>query len=298
MIALSDAALLYNIDEKNILHWAEQNNVALTRSGDTWLMDDDAVSKLLLENPCMSSKLTEEDIHAGEKEFAEILMQMNKQPYWSKSLKKTDSFLYYMICEMGMLIPDEEKRDVFMEIMSGKDISEVAKKYKISFDRASQLYESAIRIINRNQGFLKNYRAKLANVEWEVRKLQIQNRNQKEHINTLHAVFEKTRFMYKLDKHIALEETEEDIPWVTVRLLSLNLLTDLNLETRITNCLKALGIITVEDLLRYIKRRGGMRCLSTSRNFGEKSCKTLILELEKIGVMSPDGNSQLFKYIE
>ncbi|WP_147399803.1 DNA-directed RNA polymerase subunit alpha C-terminal domain-containing protein [Bacteroides fragilis] len=185
-----------------------------------------------------------------------------------------------------------------MEILSGKDLYEVAEEHQISLDKVCQLYESAIRIINRNQEFFRSYRTKLAGLELEVRKLQIQNRNQKEHIKTLHTVFDKTRFLYKLDKYVTLEQADEDIPWLTVKLLSLNLLTELNLETRIKNCLRTLGIITVEDLLRYIKRGGGMRCLSGSRNFGAKSCKTLILELEKIGVMDSDGDSQLFKYIE
>lgn len=290
MITLSNAALLYNVNEQTILQWVEQYDIILAKEDDRWMLDDEAISKLFAQNIRWDSKVR-------EREPAKAHQQIDDQIYRYKSFLKVDSFLCLLINELAMLIPNEEGRAVFVEVLSGEDLSEVAERREISFNKARHLYESALKIIDRNKGFLRNYRTKLANVELEARKLQIQDKNLREHINTLHAVLDDSRYVYKTNRRI-MEQAEENIPWVTVRLLSLNLLTDVNLETRVANCLKKLGLVTVEDLLRYIKRGGGLKCLAKYRNFGTRSCEMLILELEKIGVMDSDGNSKLLKYIE
>lgn len=91
---------------------------------------------------------------------------------------------------------------------------------------------------------------------------------------------------------------EEHIPLAIVKILSLNLLTELSLDTRTINCMKVLDIVTVEDLLRFIKQGGGLNSLYMARNFGVKSCEALVHKLEKLGVIDSEGNSSLFKYIE
>ena len=197
---------------------------------------------------------------------------------------------------MSQLIPHEQKKAVFLEVISGKRISEVAQNYGISFARACYLYESALTMIRSHQGFLSNHLRILADKEHEITKLQIQNNNLKQHIKTIHTVLEKERI--KEDNEQLTEMAEENIPWTTVKLLSKNLLTELNLDTRLINCMKVLDIVTVEDLLRFIKSGGGMKSLFMARNFGAKSCKTLTLELEKLGIFDSEGNSILFKYIE
>lgn len=89
----------------------------------------------------------------------------------------------------------------------------------------------------------------------------------------------------------------EDIPLPVVKLLSSNFAKDLKFDTRITNCMRSLYIDTVEDLLRYIKDNGGIQSIFEARNFGQKSFERLVLELEKLGIIDSDGNSDLLKYI-
>lgn len=296
MITLRDAALLFGANERTILYWAKQNNITLTKIGESWMVDDVAISKLFAHNIRWGKEYMKEEINIREEALTNAILQIDDLIYLFKSVKRIAPIFHLIIQEMSQLIPHEQKKAVFLEVISGKRISEVAQNYGISFARACYLYESALTMIRSHQGFLSNHLRILADKEHEITKLQIQNNNLKQHIKTIHTVLEKERI--KEDNEQLTEMAEENIPWTTVKLLSMNLLTELNLDTRIINCMKVLDIVTVEDLLRFIKSGGGMKSLFMARNFGAKSCKTLTLELEKLGIFDSEGNSILFKYIE
>lgn len=296
MITLRDAALLYNANERTILYWAKQNNITLTRVGESWMVDDTAISKLFAHNIRWGDKYMEEELRIREEELTKAILQIDDLIYLFKSVKKIVPFFRLIIQEMGQLIPHEQKKAIFLEVVSGKGISEVAQNLGISFARACYFYESALAIIRSHQGFFNNYLNILADKELEINKLQIQNNNLKQHIEMIHTVLEQERV--KKDNDQLTEMAEENIPLRIVKLLSLNLLAELDLDTRTINCMKVLDIVTVEDLLRFIKSRGGLKSLYLARNFGVKSCKTLVLKLEALGVMDSEGNSCLFKYIE
>ena len=296
MITLRDAALLFGANERTILYWAKQNNITLTKVGESWMVDDVAISKLFAHNIRWGKEYMKEEISIREEALTNAILQIDDLIYLFKSVKRIAPIFRLIIQEMSQLIPHEQKKAVFLEVISGTGISEVAKNHGISFARACYLYESSLTIIRSHQGFFSNYLNILADKETQINRLQIQNNNLKQHITTIHAVLEKERIKDTNEQLTGM--AEENIPWTVVKLLSLNLLTELNLDTRNINCLRVLDIVTVEDLLRFIKKGGGLNSLFMVRNFGVKSCKALVHELENIGIFDSEGNSGLFKYIE
>lgn len=296
MITLRDAALLFDANERTILYWAKQNNITLTKVGESWMVDDVAISKLFTHNIRWGNEYMEKEISIREEALTNAILQIDDLIYLFKSVKRIAPIFRLIIQEMSQLIPNEQKRTVFMEVLSGKGISEVAKNSGLSFTRTCYLYESALAIVRSHQGFFSNHLTILADKETEINRLKIQNNNLKQHIKAIHTVLEKERVKGNNEELTGM--AEENIPWTIVKLLSMNLLTELNLDTRTINCMKVLDIVTVEDFLRFIKNSGGLKSLFMARNFGEKSCKILVHELEKLGVIDSEGNSNLFKYIE
>lgn len=294
MITLREAALLYDTNERNILHWAKKNNITVTRYGESWMVDDIAISKLFAHNIRWGNEYLEEELKVREEVMSNALLQIDDLIYLFKSVKEIAPFLRLLIDEMAMLIPNEQKRAIFTEVVSGKGISTVAKNHGISFDKACYLYNSALSIIKNHIGFLTNYRDILAEKELEIKKLSILVTNQKNHINTLHTFMDKQQLIsYDWITNIV----EEHIPRRIVCLLAINVHTGLQLDTRILNCLRGLEINTVEDLVRFIRNEGLNKFLSC-RNLGMKSLKILKAELLKHGIINKDGNSELFAYIE
>lgn len=296
MITLRDAALLYNASERTILYWAKQYNITVTRVGESWLVDDVAISKLFAHNIRWGNEYFKEEINIREEALTKAILQIDDLIYLFKSVKRIAPIFHLIIQEMSQLIPHEQKKAVFLEVISGTRISKVAQNHGISFARACYLYESALTIISSHQGFFSNYLNILADKELEINSLQIQNRNLRQHINMIHTILEKETGENGNGQLAGI--VEEHIPQAIVKILSLNLLTELSLDTRTINCMKVLDIVTVEDLLRFIKQGGGLNSLYMARNFGVKSCEALVHKLEKLGVIDSEGNSSLFKYIE
>lgn len=294
MITLREAALLYDTNERNILNWANKHKITVTRYGQSWMVDDVAISKLFAHNIRWGNEYLEEELKVREEVMSKALLQIDDLIYLFKSVKEITPFLRLLINEMAMLIPHEQKRAIFTEVVSGKGISIVAENHDISFDKACYLYNSALEIIKSHLGFLTNYRCILAEKELEIQKLSILVTNQKNRINTLHTFMDKQQLIsYDWITNVA----EEHIPRRIVRLLTTNVHTGLQLDTRILNCLRVLEINTVEDLVRFIRNEGFSKFLNC-RNLGKKSFKILKAELIKQGIINKDGNSELFTYIE
>lgn len=81
-----------------------------------------------------------------------------------------------------------------------------------------------------------------------------------------------------------------------MKVLSLSLVSDFNLDTRTINTLRKMEIYTLEDLLRYTKDKG-LQTLLTYRGFGTHSLALLKESLIKKGVFERTGTSELYKYV-
>lgn len=81
-----------------------------------------------------------------------------------------------------------------------------------------------------------------------------------------------------------------------MKVLSLSLVSDFNLDTRTINTLRKMEIYTLEDLLRYTKDKG-LQTLLKYRGFGTHSLALLKESLIKKGVFERTGTSELYKYV-
>lgn len=113
MITLRDAALLYDASERTILYWAKQYNIAVTRIGESWLVDDVAISKLFAHNIRWGNEYFKEEINIREEALTKAILQIDDLIYLFKSVKKIAPIFHLIIQEMSQLIPHKQKKVVF-----------------------------------------------------------------------------------------------------------------------------------------------------------------------------------------
>lgn len=291
MIPLHYLATIFQRNEEDILRWVKQNKVTSSKIGNTWLIDEASFCRVLRLKMKLSQydEYLAKEVQIREDEISDILLQLDDLVYLFRSIKKISPLLRILIREMASLITNELKRNVFVDVTSGMHISKVAKKYELTLEKACSIYDAALVCVTKKMGFICEYRNTIAIKELNIRRLEVENRNQKKEIDRLtnivgQSIYEDTYF------------PEFFIPASAIKLLSLNLTYDLDLDIRIINCLRTLDIDTVEDLLRFVKEHG-LNKLLAYRNFGRESLNNLKAKLIQSGVMDENENSYLFDYL-
>lgn len=297
MIPVEKAALLYCTNKRDIVNWAKKHQLTISRIGNKLLVDEIGLQRIIELNTRLSryDEYLEEQVRIREKEMTNVLIQIDDLIYLFKSVRKVSPTLRLLVEEMAELIPSEIKRNIFIAILQGGKIDTIAKQFDLSYDKVCYYYESALKYINNKAGFLKDYRKTLIDKELEIRKCQIENVNLKAQLSKYSEILDRMGYLDESEAPINHEKRE--IPAEIIRTLSINVLTSLNLDIRICNCLRALDLWTVEDLLRYMKDKGWERFLE-SRNFGKKSLKILKKKFEETGIVMSDGSSDLFEYLK
>lgn len=294
MIPLDYLAAIFQKEKEDVLKWIKQNKITASKIGNNWMVDEASFYHVIRLNLKLSEydKYLEEEIKIREEEITNILVQLDDLSYLLKSVNKISPLLRLLIREMASLLPTGLMRSIFTDVTSGIGISKCAETYDLSFAQACNLYNSAIKSIGHKLGFITEYRDILAQEKLYIRRLEIINRNQEEKIRILSDELERiTSEAVKNDGR-----SELLIPVTAIRILSLNLAMDLDLDTRCVNSLYSLNIRTVEDLLRYI-RYGGLKRLTSARNFGESSLRRLRYKLTKAGIIDENEQSYLFEYL-
>lgn len=294
MIPLNYLAAIFQKEKEDVLKWIRQNKITASKIGNSWMVDEASFYHVIRLNLKLSGydKYLEEEVKIREEEITNILVLLDDLIYLLKSINKISPLLRLLIREMASLLPTGLPRSIFIDVTSGIGISKCVETYGLSFSEACHLYNSAIKSISHKLGFITEYRNILAQEKLNIRRLEIINRNQEEKIRILSDELER----------VTLETVEDEgqskllIPVAAIRTLSLNLATNLDLDTRCVNSLASLGIRTVEDLLRYI-RYDGLSRLRTARNFGESSLRRLRYKLTKAGIIDDNEQSYLFEYL-
>ena len=291
MIPLHYLAAIFQKDEEDILRWIKQYKITSSKIGNTWLIDEASFCRVVRQKMRLSQydEYLAKEVQIRKDEISDILLQLDDLIYLLRSLKKISPLLRLLIKEMASLISNDLKRNIFVDVTSGMNISKVAQKYNITFEKACGIYSASLVYVEKKLGFIYKYRNTLAENKLKIRRLEIENRNQRIEINRLLDVINRTTFEFAYSPPVF-------IPASAVKLLSLNLTYDLDLEIRVINCLRALEMETVEDLLRYVKEHGFNKLLGY-RNFGKESLNSLKMKLIKSGVIDENENSDLFDYI-
>lgn len=294
MIPLCQAALLYNTSERNILNWAKQHKITTSRIGGTLMIDETGLSRFIELNAQISyyNEYLEEIVRIKKEELTNIILQIDDLIYLFKSRNKLAPLLRVLIDEMALLIPNEKKRNIFIDVSSNMNLPEVSVKYSLTYDQLCYQYDSALKIIIKKSGFLTGFRDKMAEQQTHLRRLEILNKNQNNEIERLYNLLNDTHY----DEIVDMRESYQFIPYPVIKVLSMRFDTDFKLETRTLNSLRGLEIRTVEDMLRYIKGYGLKRLMS-ARRFGVSSMNNLKEELVKAGIIDENENSVFFKYL-
>ena len=288
MIPLEQAAENYGVCVQTIRNWVNKQVITFSYIGNKLMIDEESLAQCIELRARIShcNEQLEEYARIKEKEVAYAIQGIEDFLFLIRSIKKVSPLFRFIVTEISLLIDDGFKREIFLEAMLSKNLSEVATNYNLSVKKVQSIYNETLDSLLAKSGFLINYHKMMLEKNREIRRLNLLNRNMKE---TLDRVLEQ-------DPNLFCIKPLEYIPNEYVDILSREL-RDMNLDIRIFNCLHILELRTVEDLLRYVKQNGFER-LKSVRNFGDKSLAELKRVLIDNQIINANGDSFLFGFID
>lgn len=188
--------------------------------------------------------------------------------------------------QISYTIPDLRRRQIFLDICSGKDPVELANKLSITLGHLQYLYNQTFTTIRRKAKFLLEYRTIMYELYCEIRRLEIVNRNYEAEVDRL--------YMEVLERERG-EKPRTVITEKAIRILSISL-ENLGFRHISIGTLKLNNIHTIEDLLRTIKS-DGFKAITTYRNVGKKAVYDLKKRLKEMNVIDENEQSDLYKYL-
>lgn len=294
MIPLREAAILYCTNERNIRNWAKKHQITTSKIGGTWMVDEESLAKIIQLNTQLSNfdDYLEKEVRLRQIEVSNIISKLDDFIFTTKSTNKLSPIFIFIVHEVASLINNPLEKDIFIEITFNKRLLDVAKKNNISVDKVCALYEATLKKINKKTGFLSKYRTTLAEKEMSIRKLEFE-------VNRLNRLIENLPARPKESKKDTKNHEEKEripIPEEYLVLLTQNIESGFDFDTRVKNCLKDAGIRTLEDLLHFGKNAGFNRLLCI-KGFGNTSLKLLRKRLKELEIIDENGNSHLYKYL-
>ena len=140
-----------------------------------------------------------------------------------------------------------------------------------------------------NTGFLAEYKKTISCQDLEIERLRLEKRNMEYELRTLYKAVLKSGLSLDAPK------SSFDIPTDAAKRISLPV-TSLTLSPYIRKCLQKLELETMQDLLRYARKKGLDSLLKIS-GFGPLGLDQLKFQLEKHKIMNKAGDSDLYQYI-
>lgn len=294
MIPLHKAMVMLHTDEETIRKLVEEQGVTLFKLHDIEFVDEVKLTRLFGMDLALGEydRYKAEQVRIRKKEIDELLLQLDDLAYLYKSVKRISPILRFIMKETASLLPEGLRRNIFIDVATGLKITDVAQKYKLHLAKACHLYESAVRHIQKNQGFIMEYHEALTEKELENKALSLENRNLKSEIQRLKGILGELNY----EEIAAKGYLDQTIPFTVIQTLFMRMDKDFDLDTRTVNCLMLAYIRTVEDLLRFIKQNG-FKALLNIRSMGNKSVNNLEEALIRHNIIDKNGQSDLFQYL-
>ena len=269
LISIEEAARITGFPYEEIEDWVKSRKITSfhTRTG-TRMVDPENLRDFIahIEHLGIQKLYLQLVIQDKEEEADEIIAQYDDYLFCLRSLKNISPLLKQIIAELSTFIDDKQDRYIFTEITSGAKILDVAKRCDISYDRMCYRYKNIVLRLQENTGFLAEYKKTISCQDLEIERLRLEKRNM-----------------------------EYDIPTDAARRISLPV-TSLTLSPYIRKCLQKLELETMEDLLRYARKKG-LDSLLKIPGFGPLGLDQLKFQLEKHKIMNKAGDSDLYQYI-
>lgn len=206
------------------------------------------------------------------------------EPEAGLAIQKTGIYAW-ILKELSVLIPNERKREVFIDISLGKKVQYLAVVWDVTENTIRADYKDAVEILKHKFGFLKHYRKLMSELYYELRTQELTIRKFQKEINT---VLELLAL-----KHIGCQPDLKKKPVAVINMLSASL-ERLNLEGVTLLGFHRKDIYTLEDLLWHISSHGVDSILEFDRT-GKGTLQQLKYKLMELGIINKDGEILLFK---
>lgn len=292
LISIEEAARITGFPYEEIEDWVKSRKITSfhTRTG-TRMVDPENLRDFIahIEHLGIQKLYLQLVIQDKEEEADEIIAQYDDYLFCLRSLKNISPLLKQIIAELSTFIDDKQDRYIFTEITSGAKILDVAKRCDISYDRICYRYKNIVLRLQENTGFLAEYKKTISCQDLEIERLRLEKRNMEYELRTLYKAVLKSGLSLDAPK------SSFDIPTDAARRISLPV-TSLTLSPYIRKCLQKLELETMEDLLRYARKKG-LDSLLKIPGFGPLGLDQLKFQLEKHKIMNKAGDSDLYQYI-
>lgn len=292
LITIEEAARITGFPPEEIQHWVKCKKITSypTKTAGR-LVDPENLRAFIssIEYMGVQKLYLQLIIQEKEEEANDLISQFDDTLLSLRSIRSISPLLKQIVSELSTLIHNKQDRLIFTEITSGTKVLEVAKRCNISYDRLCYRYKNIVARLRETTGFLSDYKKTIFCQEQEIDRLRFQNRNLEYELRKL---YEKA---LKNGLRIDSPQSLNDIPLNVAKRIC-KPIANLTLSPYIHRCLKTLGIETIEDLLRYIRKKG-IDSLLDIPGFGDNALEQLKFQLEKHKITNKSGYSDLFQYI-
>ena len=292
LITIEEAARITGFPSEDIQYWAKSHKItsySVTR--DSRLVDLANLREFIshIEHLGIQKLYLQLIIEDKKEEADEIIAQHDDFLFCLRSLKNISPLLKQIPAELATFIHDKQDRYIFTEITSGTKMQDVAKRCDISYDRLCYRYKNIVLRLQESTGFLAEYKKTIKYQDLEIERLRLENRNMEYELKSL--------YKKALESGLYIESPRSlvSIPQSAAKRIC-QPITNLTLSPYIRKCLAKLEIETIEDLLRYAKKKG-LDSLLDMPGFGTLGLDQLKFQLEKHKILNKAGQSELYQYI-
>lgn len=298
-ITLKQAGIKYDTDARNIKNWGQKGAITVARIGDTWMVDDDSVTSYLEKTKKVESLQKElVSMTEGYEHRIAMCIETNEERlFLLKSFKEIEHVFVSVLRELARVIQLDEYRTVFMHVANGYELSWIAEHMNIPRGKVAQIYKKAIREVRQKYIGEKNWYDEKADMLQELNMTKMKLSNLEDKLALLLEMKEKAASLDELKEVVPQKSQSLNIPEEDLNILFTQL-DDVDVfDTRTKNLFPRIGLITIEDLLRFIKKNGLVKLLNVP-GLGRRSLKLIQKQLEEMGLLDERGESPYFQYID
>lgn len=186
-VPIQTLATTFGIQENDLLDLIKKQLVTAIPLGTIWLISIKSVEAY------MELHKQEADLdryQATLDQRKEALEQQQAQLTYTEigmhCLTEMNDLAAWWLNQISYTIPDLRKRQIFLDVCSGKKGADLARKYSITLGHLQFLYNQTFTTLRRKAKFLLDYRKTMYDLYCRIRRLEIKNRTFENEINRLY----------------------------------------------------------------------------------------------------------------
>lgn len=158
-ITLKSASLRYGVSSETVLEWIKDNRITGSCIEDLWLVDNDSISHYLEIHKTLDSQQQYLDKQLAERreEIDLLIAHYDDSAFILKSLLTLTPLFHYMAAELATLIPEDDKRDLFLSVVNGESLEEIALRRFTTYDKTVCEFAGIIKSLAKHRDFIKLY---------------------------------------------------------------------------------------------------------------------------------------------